>query len=149
MTFVSVILAILVIGALISYERGLSSSKKISGQPSDPTPGRPTLDPEFVRAHWSEIQQMITIGPTGMKNALMEADKLLDHVMIAKGFKGENMGERLKHSGAKFSDLNAIWSAHKLRNQLAHEVAIDIVPAQIKGAIEKLGNGIKDLGVSL
>ena len=148
MTVVSVILAILVIGALISYERGLSSSKKAAFAGRN-EPARPTLDPEFIKAHWAEIQQMLTIGPTGMKNALMEADKLLDHVMIAQGFKGKTMGDRLKSGGNAFSDLNAIWSAHKLRNHIAHEVAIDIVPTQIKGAVEKLGQGIKDLGVSL
>jgi hypothetical protein len=69
--------------------------------------------------------------------------------MIAQGFKGKTMGDRLKSGGNNFSDLNAIWSAHKLRNHIAHEVAIDIVPTQIKGAVEKLGQGIKDLGVSL
>lgn len=150
MTFFSVVLAFIVIGALLAYSQGMSGSKKPKfSDRGDSEPSKPTLDPEFIKSHWSEIQQMMTIGPTGMKNALMEADKLLDHVMIARGFKGETMGDRLKSGGSNFSDLNAIWSAHKLRNHIAHEVAIDIVPNQIKDAVDKLGRGIKDLGVSL
>lgn len=152
MTFFSVVLAVLVIGALLAYLQGSSAKKpersRSNYQPS-PQPSKPNLDPTFVRQHWAEIQQMMAIGPTGLKNALMEADKLLDHVMISKGFRGETMGDRLKQSGSKFSDLNAIWSAHKLRNQIAHEVAIDIVPNQIKDAVDKLGRGIRDLGVQL
>lgn len=148
MTFVSVVLAILVLGALIAYKQNSSASKSKNTGKYEPE-SRPVLDPTFVRTHWMEIQQMMTAGPSGLKNALMEADKLLDHVMIAKGFRGNSMGDRLKSGGQAFSDLNAIWSAHKLRNHVAHEVAIDIVPSQIKDAVDKLGRGIKDLGISI
>lgn len=148
MTFVSVVLAILVIGALIAYKQGSTASRPKRDSSYEPD-SRPTLDPAFVRTHWLEIQQMMTVGPSGLKNALMEADKLLDHVMIAKGFHGNTMGDRLKSGGQSFSDLNAIWSAHKLRNHIAHEVGVDIVPSQIKDAVAKLGRGIQDLGIAL
>ena len=78
-----------------------------------------------------------------------EADKLLDYIMQAKGFQGDTMGDRLKLNGDRFSDLNGIWTAHKLRNQIAHEVAIDIVKSQVEDAVRKLGRGIQDLGVTL
>lgn len=86
-------------------------------------------------------------GPSGLKNALMEADKLLDYCMIGKGFTGETMGDRLKSGGSQFSNLDAVWGAHKLRNQLAHEVEHDIVPEQVKHSIQSLGNAIRELGV--
>lgn len=110
----------------------------------------PNLDPAMVKSRWAEITAMQN-SPSGMKNALMEADKLLDHVMQAKGFAGDSMGERLQSSTAKtaYSNLNAIWAAHKLRNQMAHEVNHDFVPQASQKAIADLGQGIRDLGVEI
>lgn len=105
------------------------------------------LNTELVKSKWAEITAMQNSGPSGLKNALYEADKLLDYVMIAKGFSGETMGDRLKSGGGAFTNLNAIWGAHKLRNQLAHEVEHDIVPNQVKNAIDTLGKAIGELGV--
>lgn len=107
------------------------------------------FDANLAASKWAEIQAMLNSGPSGLKAALIEADKLLDYCMIAKGLTGETMGERLKSGGERFSNLNAVWSAHKLRNQLAHEVSHDIVANQIKQAINDLGNAIRDLGVRL
>jgi hypothetical protein len=88
-------------------------------------------------------------GPSGLKAALIDADKLLDYCMIGKGFAGDTMGDRLKSGGSRFNNLNAVWSAHKLRNQIAHEVEHDLVPEQIKRAINDLGLAIRDLGIKL
>ena len=107
------------------------------------------MDDGLVQSKWAEIQVMQNSGPSGLKAALVDADKLLDYCMIGKGFAGETMGDRLKSGGERFNNLNAVWSAHKLRNQLAHEVEHDIVPDQIKRAINDLGMAIRDLGVRL
>ena len=155
MTFVSMILSVIVIGGLILYMRSQHSDGATHAQSAsspdtftpDPADQKKVLDPEFVRNHWAEIQAMMKIGGAGMKNALIEADKLLDYVMIARGFAGEDMGGRLKLNGQKFSDLNGVWSAHKLRNQYAHDVHIDVVPREVERAIAQLGQGIRDLGV--
>ena len=107
------------------------------------------LNVGLVQSKWAEIIAMQSSGPSGLKSALIEADKLLDYCMIGKGFKGETMGDRLKSGGSKFKNLNAVWNAHKLRNELAHNVEHDLVPAQINQAISNLGDAIKDLGVRI
>lgn len=153
MTFFSMVMAFVVIGSLMivlrTQKEGTGVSRKSAPDyvPTDTSDKRKVLDPEFVSTHWAEIQAMMKVGGAGMKNALIEADKLLDYVMIARGFAGEDMGGRLKLNGNKFSDLNAIWSAHKLRNRYAHEVHIDIVPREVEQAVTSLGQGIRDLGV--
>ncbi len=151
MTFLSMILAVVVIGGLLAYMSNASGGRSRDKATFDDSPDspQPTLDTEFVTRHWTEIQQMMKSGGSGLKNALIEADKLLDHVMQAKGFHGDTMGERLKSGGSKFSDLNGIWAAHKLRNQYAHEVHIDVVPREVEQAVAKLGQGLRDLGVSV
>lgn len=148
----SIIMAILVCGGLLLYMALTSSKKSASKGYYEPkySANRPALDGSMIKSRWAEITAMQN-SPSGMKSALMEADKLLDHVMQAKGFAGDTMGERLQSSTAKtaYSNLNAIWAAHKLRNQMAHEVNHDFVPQVTQKAIADLGQGIRDLGVSL
>lgn len=103
----------------------------------------------LVQSKWAEIQIMQNSGPSGLKAALIEADKLLDYCMKSKGFSGETMGDRLKSGGSKFSNLNEVWNAHKLRNEIAHNIEHDIVASQVKHAVGSLGNAIRDLGVRL
>jgi hypothetical protein len=152
-TYVSVLVAVIVLTGLTYYflksQAGNGKRKYNAGVAKDNTTQAGGLNTTLVQGKWLEIVAMQSHGPSGLKNALIEADKLLDYVMIQKGFTGETMGDRLKSGGSAFSNLNNIWSAHKLRNQLAHEVEIDVVAEQVKHAINNLGQGIKDLGVNL
>lgn len=148
MTFVSIILATFVISGLMIYIRNQSNPKR-NTLDADVEPQHQALNMDLIHQRWREIMAMQSQGGAGLKNSLLEADKLLDYVMRGKGFAGENMGDRLKQNGNRFSDLNGIWTAHKLRNQIAHEVDIDIVKPQIEDAVRKLKRGIEDLGVSL
>jgi hypothetical protein len=157
MMTVSFILALVVLTALIVIffkQKAKPAPKRqfkpdAMDDPSKPQSGNNNFNPELVKTKWAELQAMAGSGPSGLKNALFEADKLLDYCMMGQGFTGETMGDRLKSGGNRFSNLNAIWAAHKLRNQLAHEVEIDTVAPQIKQAITDLGQGMRDLGVSL
>jgi len=57
--------------------------------------------------------------------AIIEADKLVDNVLRRANISGESMAERLRKveklvPRAVYSDM---WSAHKVRNQLVHEIS--------------------------
>ena len=121
--------------------------KALTGTNNDDQPS--AFNVGLVQSKWAEITAMKNAGPSGLKTALYEADKLLDYCMVGKGFKGETMGERLKSGGHQFSNINAVWNAHKLRNELAHNVEHDLVPAQVEQAITSLGNAIRELGVTI
>ncbi len=155
MSYISLVIAVVVISILIYFLMKSKASDKRKFDPNKVGSVKPAnnsnggLNTELVKNKWSEIGAMQNSGAAGLKNALIEADKLLDYVMIQKGFSGETMGERLQSGGSAFSNLNAIWAAHKLRNQMAHEIQHDVVAAQFKQAISDLGQGIRDLGVGL
>ncbi len=100
---------------------------------------------EFVAQKWATIEAM-TNGGGSLRDAVSEGDKLLDYVLKQSGARGETMGERLKSSGGRFSNSNNIWTAHKLRNALAHEAGFDLVPSQAKEAIGYFRQGLQDLG---
>ena len=78
--------------------------------------------------------------------SVIEADKLLDKAMMEMGLPGKTMGERLKKSGSRFTNLNAVWRAHKLRNTIAHESDFEITYKQAFNALAIFKQALKDLG---
>lgn len=104
------------------------------------------IDREFVARKWADIEVMLAGRGGSLRDAVSEADKLVDYALKGSGVHGETMGERLRNSRGRFSNLDDIWSAHKLRNALAHEADFDLVPTQAKEAVAHLKQGLKDLG---
>ncbi|MBR3131539.1 hypothetical protein IKG31_03110 [Candidatus Saccharibacteria bacterium] len=79
--------------------------------------------------------------------AIVEGDKLLDKALMEMGLPGKTMGERLKKCGQdKFSKTNAVWNAHKLRNQIAHEPGFRVEYSQAKHALAVYRQALRDLG---
>ena len=74
--------------------------------------------PGELTALWNNIE---TMEP---KLAVIEADKLADTVLKKAGVKGESMAERLRQV-EKIADRSVyqrMWEAHKVRNELVHEI---------------------------
>lgn len=136
---------------LISLVMGLLLLAVVSGGSKKPAvktgKGKPTtrLNTKTVQNRWSIVQTMTSQGGNGLRQAIMEADKLLDYVLQGKGYRGETMAERMKSANKEFSRRNDVWAAHKLRNALAHEVDFDLVPSQVKQSIKAFERAIKDL----
>lgn len=99
---------------------------------------------EYMKANWIRIIDSFDAHP---KQGIMDADKLLDYALEKKGFAG-TLGEKLKKSGPRFSDLNGVWQAHKLRNQIAHELG-DINLNDAHAALKFFKKGLNDLGAGL
>ncbi len=58
------------------------------------------------------------------KLAVIEADAMLDSLLIQLGFKGDNIGDKLKSATQdKFHNLTSAWEVHTIRNKIAHEGA--------------------------
>lgn len=85
-------------------------------------------------------------NPATFMTTIIEADKLLDKAMIEMGLVGKTMGDRLKKSGGRFSNLNAVWRVHKLRNAIAHESDVEISYKQAFNALAIYKQALKDLG---
>jgi hypothetical protein len=105
------------------------------------------LNQDEFRSKWLQINGIFTRdNPSSWQVALMEADKLLDAALIAAGATGSTLGERLKNNGGKLSKLNAVWGAHKLRNQVAHEPNFHLNYASTEHALAVFKTALKDLG---
>lgn len=99
---------------------------------------------QYIKSHWIRILDSFHHDP---KHAVLDADKILDYALSKKGFEG-HLGEKLKKAGSRFSDLNGLWSAHKLRNRIAHEMG-DIDASEAKRALSQFKKGLNDLGAGL
>jgi hypothetical protein len=76
----------------------------------------------------------------------MEADKLLDKLMTKRGYQG-SLGMKLKAAEKAFTDTNLVWRAHKLRNRLAHELDVKLMPHEVDYAMKGFRQAMRDLGL--
>ncbi len=109
--------------------------------------GTKHLDVDHYRAKWLSIEhQLKQDEPSSRHLVVLNADKLLDQALKDRGVKGTTMGERLKSSAQLFSNRNNIWSAHKLRNQIAHESDVNVSHDAARRALESFKQALKDIG---
>ena len=85
-------------------------------------------------------------NPSSYAMTIINCDKLLDKAMIEMGVPGKTMGDRLKRCGGRFSNENAVWRAHKLRNVIAHESDVEVSYKQAFNAVQIYKQALKDLG---
>ena len=84
------------------------------------------LSPESkggVSSRWQHIESLA--GGTSMsewREAIIEADIMLDDMLTKDGYVGAGVGEKLKAADPEnFHTLQDAWEVHKVRNQIAHE----------------------------
>lgn len=98
----------------------------------------------YIHSHWVRI---IDTFPNNPKEAILDADKLLDYALKVKGFQG-TLGDKMKKARFRFSDVNGVWTAHKLRNRIAHELQ-PINNGEAKSALIQFKRALNDLGANL
>lgn len=107
-----------------------------------------SLDREFVRNKWQEISELMALGgPSNFQRAVLEADKLLDHLLKGHRAPGLTMGDRLKASRNKFTSdgYDSAWQGHKIRNEIVHNADYPITDFVAKKALENFKKAIGEL----
>jgi hypothetical protein len=103
------------------------------------------LDVEKYRSRWLTIEQQLKRDETSSyPMCVLNADKLLDQALQEKGVPGTTMGERMKQT--KWSNANVVWTAHKLRNQIAHEPDVRLDYDGARRALAAFKLALKDVG---
>ena len=71
------------------------------------------------------------------KLAIIEADSMLEELLDQLGFRGENLGDKLKSATQdNFKNLTSAWEVHTIRNRIAHEgVAFELSQHEAKRVI--------------
>lgn len=104
-------------------------------------------DRDETRRRWREVEQMMRQpGELGRKMAVIEADKLLDQALKSLSMPGTTLGERLKFATYKYPDVQEVWWAHRLRNQLAHESSTHLDEGMARKALSQFRKALERLG---
>lgn len=106
-----------------------------------------TFDVEEYQTRWLKIENSLQRDdPRTYNMSVINADKLLDRALNEMGTPGKTMADRLKRVTNRFEKPNAVWSAHKLRNQIAHEDDFEVDFNQANRALAAIRQALKDLG---
>lgn len=72
---------------------------------------------------WKHIESLVNSAVASeWREAIIEADIMLDDALSRQGYAGDGVGEKLKSiEPSEFKSLENAWTAHKVRNQIAHE----------------------------
>lgn len=128
LTFVAVFIAVDVLIVLYVWYR--RTRRKLSRK-----------DAQGIQNSWKEI-----IRQKDMRHAIMDADKLLDHALYLMGYRG-NLGAKLKKAGPLFKKVNTLWAAHKVRNNIAHQMNYKVDEKTYRSAMLAFKGAFKDLKI--
>ncbi len=94
-----------------------------------------------IQVKWKHI-----IREKDVRHAIMDADKLLDYALKNMGYKG-SLGAKLKKAPFLFKNINDVWSAHKVRNNIAHKMNYMVDEKTYKATMLKFKKAFKDLKI--
>lgn len=100
----------------------------------------------FVKK-WTKVRARLAKGwESEAKLAIIEADQLLDDLLKRMGYSGETLGERLKQLEEKMlPNIDQVWEAHKIRNNLVHDPDYKLPFNEAKKAIDTYDQTFKHL----
>lgn len=132
---IPMIVAVIAVGILILIAISLNNKRGFA------------FNQEEYQANWLKIEHsLIKENPASYNLAIIKADRLLGHALNEMGVPGKTMADHLKRAESKFTKINSVWSAHKLRNQIAHEHGFEASYEQAQRALAAFRQGLKDLG---
>lgn len=106
-------------------------------------------DRSELKRKWSEIEQLISLGkPSNFKTAILDADKLLDHVLKLYGYRGQTMGDRMKAIPRSQFDkdfFDDMWQAHKVRNEMVHNINYEVMDFEAKRVVKQFERVLREL----
>ena len=107
--------------------------------------GKPAQESRFTTLQ----AQIESANPNDWKLSIIEADVLLDEALKQNGFSGTTLGERLQSVSARnLQTLDDAWTAHKIRNQIAHGGEDFILTQKMaRDTIARYRNVFQELGL--
>jgi len=109
--------------------------------------GKSYLDKQKYQSRWLAIESSLNQAESSSYHlAVLNADKLLDMALKERGFKGATMGERMKAANKSWKNANAVWTAHKVRNKIAHEPDVSLSYELARRSLASFRDGLKDMG---
>lgn len=115
--------------------------------------GAASMRPERARKEiineWEEVQKLMSSDNMSDWNmAVLRADTLLDDVLQYLGYEGATVAERLaKVDPTSTPSLDRLFSAHRLRNAIAHDPSIPHTRETVVYALRVYESAFREMGV--
>ena len=105
---------------LMRIRREMHEALKLPGR--EEVKGDRAIQP-MVNEKWQRVLIHInSTNPSDWKLAILECDIMLSEILEKMGYLQESISEKLKSiEPSDFTNIEAAWEAHKIRNQIAHE----------------------------
>jgi hypothetical protein len=100
-----------------------------------------------INPRWQHIESFVNgVTASEWREAIIEADIMLDDVLARQGYVGDGVGEKLKSiEPSELKSLQDAWEAHKVRNQIAHEgSSFDLTESLARRTIARYGNVFRE-----
>ena len=97
----------------------------------------------IILDRWQYIEELMIKNRN--KEAVLEADKLLDFAFKEMRLKGESFADRLRSAKNILPNYQDIWVAHKLRNQLVHEISAEANPREAETALNTFKQALRHI----
>ncbi|HVO28436.1 MAG TPA: hypothetical protein VMT81_00410 [Candidatus Paceibacterota bacterium] len=107
------------------------------------------LPKEMAKKEWAKIEEHFFRGDENdLKIAIIEADKLLEEALKEGGYRGASLGDRLKNlKPSQLPNLDHVWQAHRLRNQIVHEPTFKLKRDLAEKALRIYEDTLKQFGL--
>lgn len=101
-----------------SGEKPFASHEDVGGGIVEPSP----VAKRQATERWGYIQSLLkSYNTNDWKQAVIEADIMLEEMLREAGYAGDGVGDMLKNANTEdFTTLQSAWDGHKVRNSIAH-----------------------------
>ncbi|MFZ1988047.1 MAG: hypothetical protein WAV21_03405 [Minisyncoccia bacterium] len=121
-TIFSYLISLFALGALVYYNMRMHQTvqeeeeKLASFKPAE-------AEVAVEHSRWRHVESLIEgTNEHEWRQAIIEADIMLDDILRSHGYQGDSIGEKLKQADpSRFHTLQDAWEAHKVRNEIAHQ----------------------------
>lgn len=102
-----------------------------------------------IEKQWQNLMKKLDLpSEAEWKLAVIEAESILDETFQRINILGESFGERLKQvKPEQLKNLEDVWEAHKIRNNIVHDPDYRLTLDQAKKALETYEKALRELGV--
>ncbi len=104
---------------------------------------------EEFQNNWQDIKTlMASANPSDWNMAILRADSQLDNTLDDMGYEGDTLADRLKIvDPTKITSMDRVWSAHRLRNTIAHDPLQVYTREMMTHAFDSYEIAFKELGM--
>ena len=104
-------------------------------------------DTTKAQLRWSKVvEHANTDNPNDWRQAIIEADIMLDELLSVQGYHGDTVGEKMKQvERSDFNTIDLAWDAHKVRNRIAHQGSEhDLNPREVRRVVSLYEQVLKE-----